>query len=128
MTKVEKNWLEWLVFGTGLVLILLVTGYLAYDAVTLGNEPPVIGVELGTVEPRGETYIIPVTLHNQGDETAENIVVEVTLMNGDQEIETAEVSIDFLPRQSTRSGWVTFTTDPATVDDVSPQVLGYQAP
>jgi uncharacterized protein (TIGR02588 family) len=102
--------------------------YLAYDAATTGNEPPIIEVKLGATENRAGAYVIPVTLQNLGDQTAEEVAVEVTLLNGEEEVESAELTIAFLPRQSTRSGWVTFTTDPATVDTIEPHVLGYQEP
>lgn len=128
MTNVEKNWLEWLVFCVGLTLILLVAAFLAYDAATIGNEPPIVHVELGATESRDGAYVIPVTVRNLGDHTAEEVAVEVTLLNGEEKVETAELTFAFLPRQSTRSGWVTFTTDPATVDQVEPHVLGYQDP
>lgn len=128
MSGVKKNWLEWSVFAVGLVLISVLIGYLVYDAVTLGNDPPVINVELGTVEMQDSRYLVPVTLRNLGDETAAEVAVEVLLMNGDQEVEAAEFTTDFLPRRSTRKGWVTFQTDPATVETIETHVLGYRIP
>lgn len=126
--NVEKNWLEWLVFAIGLALIVPIVAYLAYDAATLGHEPPVVEVQVGAAEARGNVYMIPVTLENLGDRTAESVVVEISLLEGDEELETAELTVDFLPRQSTRSGWVTFTIDPETVDDIEAHVLGFQEP
>lgn len=128
MIDVHKNRLEWAVFGVGLVLILGLLGYLAYDALTLDGRPPVVDVQLGGSESRNGTYQVPVTLRNLGDETAEAVTVEVVLIQGDSEIETAELTIDFLPRSSTRSGWVTFLTDPRSVDEIEPRVLGFQVP
>lgn len=126
--KVEKNWLEWAVFGFGLAVILLMVAYLAYDAATIGDEPPIVEVQLGDVDARGDMYVMQVTIRNLGDRTAESVAVEVSLLQGDEEPETAELSIDFLPRQSTRTGWVTFTTDPATADEIEAHILGYQEP
>lgn len=128
MINVQKNWLEWLVFAVGLVLIVSLLTYLTYDAVTLGNDPPLIETRIGDVRTFNDSYLLPVTVQNLGDATAESVTVEVALMNGDTEIETAEMSIDFLPRKSTRSGWVTFETDPNSVDEIAPRILGYQVP
>lgn len=125
---VKKNWLEWLVFSVGLALILPLAAYLAYDALTIGNKPPIIEVRLAAAEQHGDVFVIPVTLRNDGDQTAEEVVVEVALLDGGEELETAELTVAFLPRQSTRNGWVTFTTDPATVEQIEPRVLGYQGP
>lgn len=126
--NIKKNWLEWSVFSVGLMLILLLVAYLAYEAITIGTEPPIIDVQLGAAETRSGLYVIPVTLRNNGDRTAEDVMIEVTLLNGGEEVETAELSIAFLPRQSTRNGWVTFTTDPATAARIESHVLGYQEP
>jgi uncharacterized protein (TIGR02588 family) len=128
MSNVKKNWLEWAVFGVGLVLILLLMAYLIYDAVTIGDDPPVIDVQLGTTESRNGSFLVPVTLHNLGEETAENVTIEVLLLAGGEEVESAEIAFDFVPRDSTRSGWVTFMTDPRSVDEMQPRVLGYQIP
>lgn len=128
MKSVQKNWLEWSVFAASLVIILTIVTYLVYDVTTMGDSPPIVEVRLGAAEPRNGSYVVPVTLHNSGDQTAETVTVEVLLLDDGAEIETAEVTIDFLPRQSTRSGWVTFTTDPATADEIQSHVLGYQEP
>ena len=110
------------------MIILLLVAYLAYDAATLGTEPPVVHVQLGVTERLDAAYLVPVTVQNLGDQTAEDVAIEITLLDGEIEVETAELTIAFLPRQSTRTGWVTFTTDPATVDQIEPHVLGYQEP
>ncbi len=128
MTGVQKNWLEWSVFSFGLTLILALIAYLTFAAVTIGNDPPIVEVEVGAAQPRNGTYVVPVTLRNLGDRTAESVVVEVALVQGGTDIETAELTIDFLPRQSTRSGWVTFSTNPAAADSIEPHVFGYQEP
>ena len=128
MTNVRKNWLEWSVFATGLMLLLLLIVYLVYDAVMLGDTPPVIDVQLGVTETRDGDFLVPVTLHNEGDETAENVTVEVVLLSGDVEVETAQIDFDFVPRNSTRSGWVTFSMNPQSLDEMQSRVLGYQIP
>ena len=42
MKKLEKNWLEWTVFGVGLALVAATLGYLAYNALTIGDAPPTL--------------------------------------------------------------------------------------
>lgn len=126
--KLEKNWVEWLVFAVGLALVVSTLGYLTYDAVTLGEAPP--SIEVRTGEPRQQThnFVVPVTVINHGDQTAEGVHVEVVLENGGVEKERAEFQIAFLPRRSMREGWVAFPIDPRTVERIKARVTGYEKP
>jgi uncharacterized protein (TIGR02588 family) len=124
--KLEKNWLEWVVFGVSLALATSVLGYLVYDGVRTGDAPPDIALRLGMPERRGEGFVVPVAATNRGDETAEGIHIEVMLETGG-EGERGEFIIAFLPRRATREGWVAFRTDPRS-GQLTPRVLGYEKP
>lgn len=128
MKKLEKNWLEWLVFAASLVLVLTTLGYLVYDGATFGNTPPSIEFQLGQPQPRKNHFMVPVSAINRGDETAEGVQIEVTLESGGKEQESASFEIAFLPRHSTRKGWVTFKTDPRSVEQMQARVLGFEKP
>lgn len=126
--KVEKNWLEWTVFGVGLLLVSCALGFLVYDGATKGDAPPSIEVRLGTPERRGHNFVVPVAVTNHGDETAEGVVVEVSMEGGEGGPgERGEFVVAFLPRRATREGWVAFSTDPASAR-LTPRVLGYEKP
>ncbi|MGL5921864.1 hypothetical protein [Chroococcidiopsis sp.] len=128
MKKLEKNWLEWIVFVISLILVLFTLGYIVYDGATLGDTPPNIELQLGQPQPQSDRFIVPVTAKNRGDETAETVQIEVTLNSDGREEETAEFEIAFLPRHSTRRGWVTFQTDPRTAEQIKARVLGFEKP
>ncbi len=127
--RVEKNWLEWVVFGLGLALVAGTLGYLVYDGVTDAGRPPAVEVRLGEPRPTGHNFIVPVTVRNHGDETAEGVTVEVTLeaAAAGAEPERSEFTVAFLPRRATREGWVAFRTDPRA-GRLTPRVLGYEKP
>lgn len=126
-TKVEKNWLEWIVFGVGLALVAGVLGFLVYDGARMGGAPPDIELKLGAPARRGAEFVVPVAATNRGDETAEGVQIEVVLEAGGGEPERGEFAIAFLPRRATRNGWVTFRTDPST-GQLKARVLGYEKP
>ncbi len=128
MKKLEKNWLEWLVFAASLVLVLSTLGYLVYDGATFGEAPPSIEFQLGQPQPRSNRFVVPVSVTNRGDETAQGVHIEVTLESGGKEQENADFEIAFLPRHSTRKGWVTFKTDPRSVEQMQARVLGFEKP
>ncbi len=126
--KLQKNWVEWTVFAVGLLLVVSVIAYLAYDAATLTDAPPSIEVRTGQPIERPHNFIIPVSLTNHGDQTAEGVLVEVSLESGGVETERGEFTIAFLPRRSTREGWVAFQTDPRTAGQIKARVMGYEKP
>jgi uncharacterized protein (TIGR02588 family) len=127
MKKIQKNWLEWVVFAVSLILVVFTLGYLVYAGVSMGEQPPSLEVRLGTPEQRQFNFIVPVTVVNHGDETAEGVKIEVVLQSGGEEKARGEVEIPFLPRHATREGWVAFEQDPRTAQ-LKARVLGYQKP
>lgn len=127
MSKLHKNWLEWVVFAVGLVLVTGTLAYLAYEGMTIGSAPPSLEVRLGTPEQRPHSYIVPVTVVNLGDKTAGGIRIEVLMESGGARPERGELDIPFLPRGATREGWVTFEQDPRGAQ-LKARVLGYEEP
>ena len=128
MKKLEKNWLEWLVFTASLILVMSTLGYLVYDGATFGEAPPSIEFQLGQPQQRSNRFVVPVSVTNRGDETAQGVHIEVTLESGGKEQENADFEIAFLPRHSTRKGWVTFKTDPRSAEQMEARVLGFEKP
>ncbi len=129
---VQKNWLEWTVFVCGLLLTLATVGYLAYDALTLEEKPPSIALKLG--EPRilstpgGEkSFMVPVEAFNRGQQTAEGVHIEVSAKFPGAPEQSADYDIAFLPRGSSREGWVAFEGDPKQAK-LDARVLGFEIP
>lgn len=127
MNKLNKNWLEWIVFGASLLLVAGTLGYLIYTAATLGDTPPRVEATTGTIELAAQSFLVPVTVTNQGDQPAAGVHVAVILERDGAEVERSEFDIPFLPRHSRREGWVTFATDPRTAQ-IRPRILGYEKP
>lgn len=124
--RIEKNWLEWAVFGAGLLLVCGVLGFLAYDGATAGDKPAQFQIELGRAERRADGFHVPVRLTNSGGQTAEGVHVEV-LLEAANSTERGEFVLAFLPRGGTREASVTFHTDPAA-GALRARVLGYERP
>lgn len=127
MKRIQKNWLEWVVFAVGLILVASTLGYLIYAGASMGDDPPRLEVRLGIPEQRQFNFIVPVAVVNHGDETAEGVRIEVVLEKGGEEKARGELDVAFLPRHATREGWVTFEQDPRTAQ-LKARVLGYQKP
>lgn len=126
--KDKKNWLEWTVFALGLVLTLLILGYLVYKTVIHNPGPPELYVEYFAEPGRYEPHRYRVVLHNEGSETAESVKVEILLEKGGETLETAELDVDYCPKESIREGWVSFNSNPAEADTVKARVVSYEKP
>ncbi|HEV8185876.1 MAG: hypothetical protein H0X11_12660 [Betaproteobacteria bacterium] len=126
MKKIEKNWLEWLVFGVSAALISTVIGFLAYESVTMGEALPDIQLQTGIPEARTGYYAVPLQVTNKGDQTAEGVHIEVVLRIDGRE-ERSDIEIAFLPRRGAREAWVTFKSD-AHNGALEARVLGYEKP
>jgi uncharacterized protein (TIGR02588 family) len=126
-TKLEKNPLEWAVFAVSLAVVLATVGFLAWDAATADGSAPDLQVELGPPEARSGAFAVPVTVHNQGDQTAEGVHIEITLEIPGTPPETAEIEMAFVPRRSQREGWATFRRDPRQ-GRLAGRAAGYEKP
>ncbi|HZI17523.1 MAG TPA: hypothetical protein VEY09_02920 [Pyrinomonadaceae bacterium] len=126
MTAIRKNWLEWGVFAVSLALLAGVLGFLAYDAATGSSREAELEVSLGEPERRGAGFGVPVRVSNRGGQTAEGVHVEVVLRHGAGE-ERGQFVVAFVPRGSSREGFVNFTTDPRG-GSLDARVLGYEKP
>jgi uncharacterized protein (TIGR02588 family) len=128
MKKMGKNWLEWTVFALSVVLVTCTLAYLAYDGMTIGDAPPSIEIRVGVPTQGQHNFIVPVSITNHGDQTAEGVQIEVALEAEGKEMERSEFAVAFLPRRATREGWVAFQTDPRTAQKINARVLGYEKP
>lgn len=110
--KPHKNILEWIVFGISAVAIAGVLTILITTAPSSPGQPPLLQISVGTPTAAGDTHRVPVLVKNAGDQTAENAQIEVMLKSGEEVVESGELTIAFVPRGSSRKGWVTFHHDP----------------
>ncbi|MER2997528.1 hypothetical protein [Pontibacter populi] len=124
----EKNWLEWLVFGISLLMLLAIFGYLGYQVKTYNPSDPEVMVE-ARHDPSAESpNRYQVTVMNKGGTTAEEVIAEFTLFSNGKEKETSELQIAFAPKDSKREGWVIFSVQPTASDSVVARVKSFKKP
>jgi uncharacterized protein (TIGR02588 family) len=109
----KKNALEWSVFGASVILIAAVLALLVANGVRSKNLPPSLEISAGEASREGSVYRLPLRVVNRGDTTAEDARIEIILFRGSEEIERAELAMPFVPKRSSRKGWVEFLHDPA---------------
>lgn len=124
----DKNALEWSVFGISLVLVLGIMAYLGYMAYTQKPSSPDLAVEYFHDPSANAPHRYRLAVYNRGGETAEEVQVELTIENGGEEVESAELSIAFSPKKSKREGWVNFKKAPGSTDTLVARVVSYKRP
>lgn len=105
--------LEWVSAAIGLVLTLGVIGIIGWEALNPDDSPPAMRVESLGATRTADGYVLEVRVSNTGGSPAAAVLVEGELSRPGGEVETAEVSFDYVPDHSTRTGGLFFQGDPS---------------
>lgn len=124
----KKNLLEWVVFGLSALLILSLLGYLGVKAFTYKDTPPDLKVKLVPETDSQNRNIYRIELVNHGEQTAENVSVEVTLQQNGKEVDKAETLFPLAPKESVQKAWVTFREPRQQGQKTKVHILGYNQP
>jgi uncharacterized protein (TIGR02588 family) len=123
----RSNWVEWAALGLSVLAIGAVVGFLVYDGLTNGGTRAVPSIELN----RDEAYqtelgwMLPATLHNDGDAPAERVVLEASARI-DGERQTSTVEVDFLPSGTDVEVFFGFSAE--AQGEVTVRVVGFLVP
>ncbi len=113
----------------GLLIVLAVVGFLVYEALQPQTAADIVA-EVKAVTPQAGGYLVDFDASNRGRQTAASVTIEGALYDpaqGDEPVETAEVTFDYLPDQSDRTGSFVFEHDPRKYE-VRLQVKGFMDP
>ena len=113
----ERRRVERITLAISILVLQLLVGLLIYQAVVLEEGPPVIAVEAHFEDLRreGNSYYLPVTIANQGQQTAEAVRVLFRLLpppGAAAEPEVVEFVVAFLPGGGAVDGAVAFQRPP----------------
>lgn len=119
--------LEWAVLAISALVIVLVAGFLVFEGLTAGDDPPDPAVTVHSDQGRAGAHgwIVPATVLNRGHEAAEAVVLEATATVGG-ETETSEIDIDFLPAGTAVDVAFAFSDRPE--GGVEVRVVGFRLP
>ena len=124
MTK--RNVVEWAVLAVSIGAIGLLVAALISTGLN-ENRPADLNIELRPAEARtGQLgWLVPATVRNDGDQTAEAVVVEATATVEGVE-ESSEIEIAFLPAGSEQEVVFAFSAEPES--EVTVRLVGFQLP
>jgi uncharacterized protein (TIGR02588 family) len=107
----------------GLILAVVI-GLIVFLSITSEHTPPRFDVTRGQLRAEKGVFYLPVTVTNQGDETASQVTLEGSLMVDGTE-ESASTTFDFIPGHSEVEAVLIFRADP---QDATIGVVSYQKP
>ena len=123
----KRNAVEWVGLGISVAALAVLVGLLVVDAVSGGDEPPqpAVTLRLDEAYEAPNAFLIPATVRNSGDLSAESVLVEATAtVAGNEEISPQE--IDFLAAESEVE--ITFGFSGRPEGEVGVRVVGFRQP
>ncbi|RZU31066.1 hypothetical protein [Blastococcus saxobsidens] len=103
---------EYVLGALGGLVVLLLLGFLTYQAVAVRESDPALSVSVTSIEAAGDGYAVHFELRNSGGRTAEQVQISGTLTRDGAEVGQASTSIPYLPPNSRHSGALLFSEDP----------------
>jgi uncharacterized protein (TIGR02588 family) len=123
----NRNWLEWAILVVSVALVAGLVGYLLVSGLT-NRGPAIIRLEVAAAEgsdgPDG-SWLVPLTVRNEGGRAAVSIVVEGTAIVAGTE-ESSELTVDVLAAESAVDLVLGFSGRPE--GDVQLRVVGFETP
>lgn len=105
--------MEWALAAVSAALLLATAGYLLYEATAHPDGPPQIVLQAGEPRRVADGFVVEFTARNDGRTTAANVQVIGELGTPpDGVLERSEAVLDYVPKGSTRKGWLGFRRDP----------------
>ena len=105
--KKKQNLLEKITFYLGLIILLMLVGYLLFEIKTKQNLPPDLEI-ITTYQPSMPYYTFKVETTNSGHETATSVNIGFDLYQNGEIAEKAVFTLNYVPRDSKEEGWVIF--------------------
>jgi uncharacterized protein (TIGR02588 family) len=111
----------------GLVLVLGSIGFALYEAAVGDSSPPDVRVEVESIAPTQNGFLVEFRLINEGGSTAAGLTVEGELRDTAGIVETSDTTVEYLPSHSERAGGLFFTLDPREYE-LQLRAKGYETP
>jgi uncharacterized protein (TIGR02588 family) len=120
---------EWITLAISSLIVLGLFGVTTYFYLTGSELPAIVEVEARLAETyqAGSRFYLPVTVHNGGGATGEEVRVRVTLTDTTGRQEAAEIMVQFLAGGGSSRAVVAFGSDPRQ-GQVDAVVVSYLEP
>lgn len=125
--KEERNLLEKITFGGGLLILTVLFLYLGYEIYQKNGQPPELSIRL--YEDKGSRSIkYRVEVENIGEETAEGAIINFDFYREGKVTSKVGLQIDYVPVRSMEEGFIVFPTENKAADSIVVGSLSYIRP
>jgi uncharacterized protein (TIGR02588 family) len=111
----------------GLILVAASVGFMIYQQITEDHTPPLVAIEIQSIVPSGDVYVVKIDVTNRGSAVASGLVIEGVLSDTSSVVETSTITIDYVPSGSHRHAGLYFDRDPRRFS-LKIRPLGYVDP
>lgn len=118
--------LEWIMGAIGVALLTAAIVFLTIEG-SQQDRPGGVRVIPELTQKVENGYLVRVAVHNLGKQTLADLHISARLLSGTQEIDSAELVIDYLPGQASRKAGVYLSHDPSRYR-LELTAEGYQEP
>lgn len=118
---------EWVVAAIGFVLVFGVIGFMLYRGIGGNSSPPDLIVQIESMLPTSNGYLVTFVVTNRGELTAAGVTVQGELHNGAERVESSAATLDYVPSRSQRRGGLYFLNDPQQ-NELQLWAQGYERP
>jgi len=123
----QTPFLEWLLGGIGVLLLIACVTFLIYEGLNGDETPGRVTAEVKEVVSVSDRHIVTFEVANDGTQTLSNLQLTARVLDGEREIERVTTTIDYLPGRSHQEGGFYLKHDPARYTlEIAPE--GYQKP
>lgn len=117
---------EWAIAAVGALLVLGMTGFMTYRAMHVGSPVPDLHVQAQQVHAGSGDFVVELQVSNEGG-GATNVAIEGELVNEGKLVESANVTLDYVPARSRRQAGLIFSADPRQYT-LRLRATGYEPP
>jgi uncharacterized protein (TIGR02588 family) len=119
---------EWAIGLLSTALVLLLLGYLTWNALSQPSRPPMIEMRARELHPMPSGgWLAVVEARNSGTATATSVSIRGELKRGASTVEESHVTLDFVPGGSTIEAGLYFRNDPRRYR-LELRALGFERP
>lgn len=105
---------ERVTMGVSILILASILVLVGWTSMRSGDAPPEIDVvaEIDNVRSAGSLYYVPIVISNHGGRTAQTVTVSGELVHANGEVETADITIDFLAGGESERAELIFSSHP----------------
>lgn len=119
-SKTKHNIIEKVIFGVGVIVLLALCGYLILEIIRQSkSEDKAPRIEVSTShKPNMDAYTFEVEVENSGNESAEDVHLQMQLYQNGEAAETGTVTFKYVPLKSKRSAFIVFSKNRSSSDSL----------